>query len=158
MSYKSFYRYIFKVGNSFIIRKNNEKFGTYNRVEDALYERDRLMAVDWDWDLYMELPETNNNYIHIDLPPFDHDPSYITERSECWVVRGKRPKQKYHGSYNTQEEAKEVALIYNAYVTYVPRKYLIRKKVNGKMKSFGYYDTLDEAEEKVKELMENNWQ
>ena len=53
MSYKGFYKYIIKVGDHYQIMKGNEKFGTYNRLADALYERDRLIAVDWDWDKYV---------------------------------------------------------------------------------------------------------
>lgn len=157
MTYRGFYRYIVKIGDSYGIIKNNERFGTFSTVEDALYERDRLIAVDWDYDKWVELADTVNGYIHIDLPPFDTSPSYIHIVKEYWMVRGKGAKQKYFGSYGSYEEAKKVALMYDANITRVPKKYKVCKKINGKDKFFGYYKTMEEAEERVKELMESNW-
>ena len=157
MSYKGFYKYIIKVGDHYQIIKGNEKFGTYNRLADALYERDRFIAVDWDWDKYVELADTINGYIHIDLPPFNHQPSYIWETKEYWMVRGKGAEQRYYGSYQSLDEAKKVALIYNANITHQPRKFSVRKRIDGKTRFFGYYRTREEAEERVKELMESDW-
>lgn len=157
MSYNAFYRYIVKVDDKYMIMKGNESFGKYNTLADALYERDRLIAVDWDWDLSMELPETINGYIHIDLPPFNHQPSYIVEESEHWIVRGKGARQRYYGTYNSEKEAKKVALIYNANINYRPPRWSVKKKFNGKEKFFGRYKTREEAEARVKFLIENNW-
>ena len=157
MSYKSFYRYIVKEGNTFFIMKGKEKYGSFRRVEDALYERDRLMAVDWDWDLAMELPETMNGYIHIDLPPFNHQPSYITVDKEHWLVRSKGKEQRYYGRYSTYEEARKVAMIYSANISHKKKAFRVQKRINGKTKYFGRYATMEEAEERVKELEANGW-
>ena len=157
MSYKGFYRYIFKIDNLYYIIKDGENYGGYKRVEDALYERDRLMAVDWDWDLSLELCETNNNYIHITLPPFNHQPSYITIDNECWVVRGKGREQRYYGRYPTEEEARKVAMIYNANITHKNKAYRVQRRINGKTRYFGRYQTIEKAQERVKELEKNMW-
>ena len=157
MKYKSFYRHIVKVGNSYAIQRKGEKYGTYSTLADALYERDRLMAVDWDWDKSMELPETINGYIHIDLPPFEHKSSYITEDKECWVVRNKGKHQKYRGTYYTEEEAVNVARIYNGTISHKKKAYRVQKRINGRTRYFGRFKTYEEAESKVKELERSDW-
>ena len=146
-----------KVGNSYQIIRNNEKYGTYSTLADALYERDRLIAVDWDWDLAMELAETINAYIHIDLPPFGHEPTNIVEESAHYIVRGKGAKQKYYGTYKTKEEAEKVAMIYNAKINYRPTMFSVKKKKNGKETFYGRYKTREEAERRVEELKKNGW-
>lgn len=155
--YSSFYRYIYERNGSYEIIKDNEKYGTYNTLADALYERDRLEAVDWDWDLSMELPETINGYIHIQLPPYNHKGSNITYDKEHWVVRGKGRRAKYYGTYYTEEEAKKVALIYNAKISHRNSAYRVQRRVDGKTTYFGRYKTYEEAEERVKELEKNGW-
>lgn len=157
MSYKGFYRHIVFENDRYHVVKDNERYGSYKRVEDALYERDRLMAVDWDWDLSMELPETNNNYIHIKLPPFDHLPTNITVDNECWVVRDKGKEQRYRGRYYTYEEAKKVAMIYSANISHKRKAYRVQKRIKGKTCYFGRYPTLEKAQERVKQLEANNW-
>lgn len=157
MSYKSFYRYIAKSDGKYHIVKDNERWGTYNRLEDALYERDRLMSVDWDWDKSMELAETNNNYYLIELPPFDHQSTHITFDSECWVVRDSGKNQKYRGRYSSEKEAKRVALIYGAKVSHKNSAYRVQRRINGKTVYFGRYKTYKEAERRVKELERNGW-
>lgn len=153
----SFYRYIYKFGNTYWIMKNNEKYLLCKNLADALYERDRLMSVNWDWDKYCELPETINNYIHIDLPPFEHKPRYISHLKEHWRVVGKGRKGKYHGVYYSKEEADEVALIYDANVYYSPEKFCVQRRIDGQAKKFGCYNTLRMAEHRVEELMRNGW-
>lgn len=157
MSFKSFYRYIVKHKNSYQIIKDNEKYGSFLRLEDALYERDRLIAVDWNWDLYMELAETPNNYYGIELPPFNHEPSHITVDNECWVVRDKGKNQKYRGRYSSFDEAKTVARIYNANISHKKKAYRVQRRLNGKTKYFGRYKSLEDAERRVKELESNGW-
>ena len=157
MSYEGFYRHIVFENNRYHVVKGNERYGSYRRLEDALYERDRLIAVDWDWDLSLELPETPNNYIHINLPPFNHQPTHITVDNEHWVVREKGKEQKYRGRYHTFEEAKRVAMIYSANISHKNKAYRVQKRINGKTKYFGRYPTLEQAERRVKELEANNW-
>lgn len=157
MSYKSFYRHIVQKGDSYEIQRKGEKYGTYSTLADALYERDRLMAVDWDWDKSMELPETINGYKHIDLPPFNHKVSYISKDKECWVVRNKGKDQRYRGTYYSEEEAIKVARIYNGTISHKKEAYRVQKRIDGRTKYFGRFNTLEEAEQKVKELERRDW-
>ena len=157
MSYRSFYRYIYEKKNRYVIRKGDEEFGRFTRLADALYERDRLMAVDWDWDKLSEMPETPNNYLHIKLPPFNHKGQYITHDKEHWVVRGYGRRQRHYGTYFSKEEAELVAKIYYANVAHRNEAYRVQKRVNGKTTYFGRYKTREEAEERVRELEENGW-
>jgi len=157
MAYESFYRYISKKGeNLFEIHNGKESFGTYRRLADALYERDRLVAVDWDIDKYVEMPDTINGYIHIELPPFEKNPTYISEDKEYWEVRN-RKTQKHRGNYSTLEEAQRVARIYNGIICHKKPAYRVQKRINGRTKYFGRFKTYEEAEQRVKELMESDW-
>lgn len=115
------------------------------------------MQVDWDLDLSMELPETINGYIHITLPPFDHKPSYISCISEHWRVYGKGKIRKYLGKYPTLEEAKKVAMIYNANISHIRKRYEVRRTINHKKVYFGQYKTYEEAQRRVEELEKNGW-
>lgn len=157
MSYKNFYRHIYKYNDDYWIIKDNEWYLSFPTLEEALFERDRLIAVDWDWELYCELPSTINNYIHIDLPPFNHHPKYITIDKERWTVKTRGRKGKYLGTYHTEKEAKDVALIYDGTIMHCPLRYTVQKRINGKTMSFGRYETMDEAEERVLWLKENDW-
>lgn len=159
MSYKSFYRYISKENGKYYIRKDNELYLICNTLPEALYERDRFENVGWEWDNYVQLVDTMNGYIHINLPPFDQrEAKHISESRECWIVRGKGKRQKYHGTYYDYEEAKRVARIYNANIQHKSKGYTVHKKINGKSCYFGRYKTLEEAEDRVRELKANNWE
>lgn len=153
-----FYRYIHKRTEcTFEIMKNNEKYGSYRKMTDALYERDRLMSVDWDWDLYMELEETDNKYLNMKLPPYNHNPSHITYDREHWVVRGKGVSQKYYGTYYSRDEAEEIASLYNANISHRKPQYRIQKRIDGEVVFFGRYKTYADAKRMVEKLEENGW-
>lgn len=49
-------RYIHQRSNgTFCIRKNNVHHGTFRSLEEAMFERDCLVSVGWDYDLLVEL-------------------------------------------------------------------------------------------------------
>ena len=51
--------------------KTLELIGVYNRIEDALFERDFLMENNWDYDLLVEnIDDSNNPYYDMDLPTY----------------------------------------------------------------------------------------
>ena len=51
--------------------KQLETIKGYTHVEDALYERDFLVAHDWDYNLLVEaIDDTQNHYYDMDLPPY----------------------------------------------------------------------------------------
>lgn len=150
----SFYHHIRKKGRFYEILKNSEIYGSYENVEDALYDRDRLIKVNWDWDLFVEMVDTPNFYYQIDLPPFDKQPKYVSHVRERWQVWD---GGNYRGSYLTEEEAKKVARIYNSKIYHKKEKWCVTKSVNGYKQWFGQFDTEEEALAKVKELEEEGW-
>lgn len=157
MSYDGFYRHIYKEHNKYWIIHKGERYIDCKTLEEALYERDRFISVDWNWDLYLQLPHTINGYIHIDLPPFGHKAEYISEIKEHWVVVSKGANPRYYGTYYTQEEADKVRRIYNGRVSHRKAKWKVQRTVNGKCKYFGLYPTKNEAIERVEELKRNGW-
>lgn len=158
MSYESFYRYIYAENGKYYIRKNGELYLICDTLEDALYERDRFENVGWNWDNYVQLVDTVNGYIHIKLPPFEHKAKHITVRKERWMVRGRGKRRKYYGSYNTYEEAQNVAKIYNANISHITKAYVVKRKINGSSVEYGSFKTIEDAQERVRELETNGWE
>lgn len=118
------------------------------------------MGVDWDWDKFVQLVDTINSYIHIDLPPFERKSSYIYHDKEHWVVRSKggSKKRKWYGTYYSLEEAKKVARIYNGNITHIKEAYRVQRRIDGKNVYFGRYPTYDDALKRVEELESNDWE
>lgn len=152
----TFYRNIKKSTQGYRVVKKGECYGSFPDLATALFERDRLIAVDWDWDDYVNLPDQYNNYIHVNLPPFENEPSYISVEKEHWIVRDKIT-QKYRGRYNTLEEAKRVARIYDGNISHKKQGFAVRRHIDGVSVYFGRYKTWEEAKERVEELKKNDW-
>lgn len=105
---KAFYRYIYKQGDGYCIKKNNEYYGGYDKLEDALFDRDRLIQTNWNVSLWLELPEIPNPYYHMDLPVFEHDTTYITRLPERYKVqKWVDGKPVIFGVYDSYDEAKQ---------------------------------------------------
>lgn len=134
--------------------KDNTVYGYYHRLEDALYERDRLISVDWDWDLAVELPETKNEYNSMYLPSFTHNYKYITSIEGYYRVSINRI---YVAKYNDEEQALAHAKRVGGRVDYIKSKYRVQKNINGVIKSFGTFHSLEEAQAHRDELIKNNW-
>ena len=117
----NFYKYIYKQHKGYSIRKNGIHYGYYEDIRDALFDRDRLIDCDWDIEEWVWLPERENPYKNIRLPPKELD------RARQYVYK------------NT-------------------RGFSIKKKINGELKYFGTYPTLDEALSKRDELIKNRWE
>ena len=88
-------------------------------MEEALFDRDRLEQTNWNVSLWLELPDMPNPYYHIELPPFNHDKTYITR---------------------------------------LPERFKVQKRINGKAKVFGTYESYEEAKQRRDELISNNWE
>jgi hypothetical protein len=102
------------------------------------------------------MPDTINGYLHISLPPFEHKASHITHIKEYWTVVSKGANPKYYGCYHSKEEAERVRRMYNGRICHRNEVWRVRKKIDGKIKTFGNFRTREEAEKKVREL-ENGW-
>ena len=157
MSYEGFYRNIYQKGDKYWVVKNGEWLLECDTLADALYERDRMIQANWDWEAYVHMPITMNGYIHIDLPPFKHDPSYITHINEYWMVLSKGANPRYYGCYHSIEEAEKVRKIYRGRIVHRNEKWRVRRFVKGKDVHYGTYDTREKAEERVEELKMNGW-
>lgn len=110
-----FYRHIYSTKNGkYQIIKDNEYYGDFNTLEEALLERDELERLNWDMELICEsdIP-SENKYLGMSLPPFTHTPKYIqTEvrgRKKRWIIiKHINGKRKRFGRYNSLEEAVHV--------------------------------------------------
>lgn len=150
----NFYKYISKNGNSYYITKNNENFGSYTRLSDALYERDRLIQADWNWDALMELPETENFYEKMNLPKFIHEYSYICRIAHTYKVY---KNGEYYCSFNGKRNAHDYAKMIGGEVVEENHMYRVQKSVDGKIKHFGSYKTMEEAVNRRDELVKKGW-
>ena len=150
----NFYRYIIKTDTGYQIKKGNEKFGTYSKVTDALYERDRLMQVDWDWDALMELEETHNFYEDMVLPKFLHKMSYISKSPAIYEVYVNKT---YRGRFDNKSDAEAFANEIGGVVYPKKPRYRVQKSIDGKMTYFGQYRSLKEAQKRRNQLIKNGW-
>lgn len=149
-----FYKYISKNGNSYYITKDNENFGSYTKLSDALYERDRLIQANWDWDALMELPETENYYERMNLPKFIHEYSYIYRVANTYMIY---KDGEYFCSFNTKRDAYGYAMMIGGEVIEGNHLFHVRKRVDGKYKHFGSFTTLEEAVKRRDELLKKGW-
>lgn len=102
----NFYKYIYKSNDGYKIEKDCEYYGWFEDVRDALYERDRLISVNWDLELWVDIEETPNSYSNVVLPPFDsnikHLKQYISfdNINNVWKIRKSiNGKQKSFGNF-----------------------------------------------------------
>lgn len=148
------YKYIVKNGNGFKIQKDNEAFGTYSSLTDALYERDRLVKANWDWDDALQLEETDNFYEDMTLPKFVHEYSYVSRIVQKYNVY---KDGKYYCSFRNKTKAFDYAESIGGEVVESNITYRIIKRIKGKQVYFGQYPTLEEAKKKRDELIKNGW-
>ena len=108
MGVMDFYKYIIQRKNgTFYIIKDDETYGTYTNIQDALHDRDLLIECDWDVTEMNARDETPNKYYDIDLPP---SRKYITlikkDDREYYMIRKTiNGEQKYFGQYKSFMDA-----------------------------------------------------
>ena len=104
-----FYRNITRRGLGWQLRHNDEHMGWYDRIEDALFDRDRLEQCDWDMSVFVELPEIPNPYDHMKLPRYEERKiTFIQHLPERWRVQKRIDgKMCYFGTYESFEEAEK---------------------------------------------------
>lgn len=130
-------------------------YGSYSDLVTCLNERDYLISIGWDWDLFFVADKIPPKYDDVELPPFEHKPSYIhCARLERFKVYKNRA---LIDTYTNLEDAENHAKLIGGWVKYEPPRYMIKKTIDGEQKYFGCYNQLDEAIVRRNELMENNW-
>lgn len=149
-----FYKYIIKSGDGYSIKKGNERYGNYRKLSDALYERDRLIQVNWDWDALVELEETENFYEKMNLPKFIHEYSYINRVAQRFKVY---KDDIFRGSFNNKKDAYNYAETIGGEVEESGVVYKVVKKVDGRQRHFGQFKTIEEAVKRRNELVEKGW-
>lgn len=148
------YKYLSKTKNGYAIVKNNEHFGTYSKLTDALYERDRLVQADWNWDKLMEMEETDNLYEKMSLPPFIHEFSYIQRYPQSYKIY---KEGVYLGSFNAKGDAYKFAESVGGEVVESSITHRVVKKIDGKTVYFGQYKDIEDAKKRRDELLKKGW-
>lgn len=103
-----FYKYIVKrKEGTYVIMKDNERYGTYTDIRDALHDRDMLIECNWDFTEMNSRDEKPNKYLDMELPP---SRKYITEKRQdnrvYYMIRKTiNGKSVFFGQYKTFEEA-----------------------------------------------------
>ena len=126
-----FYRNIVKTGKVYRVKYNNNDYGEFKKLSDALYERDALFFCNFDYDLLVDY-DLENKYENMELPPFPE----------------KRPKGRIKGNKVNKSE-REGEILFNHKL----RKFYIKKGED----NIGSYDTMTEAFYYKKILMNSNW-
>ena len=126
-----FYRNIVKTGKVYRVKYNNNDYGEFRKLSDALYERDALFFCNFDYDLLVDY-DLENKYENMELPPFPE----------------KRPKGRIKGNKVNKSE-REGEILFNHKL----RKFYIKKGED----NIGSYDTMTEAFYYKKILMNSNW-
>ena len=128
MGRKDFYKYIIlNNNNTYSIFHNNERYGTYDDIRNALHDRDLLIEYDWDIAEVLAQDEKQNKYLGVELPEWNRKPRVYDDR------------------YITKQ--------HNGNRTY----YKVQKTINGEQKCFGYFKTYQEAVDKRDELEAEGW-
>lgn len=106
---KDFYRYIYKVRNGYQIKKDGIHYGWYEDITDALYDRDSLEKCNWDIEEWVWLPERENKYKKMRLPPNgllrERQFIYSTPSGKWRIQKQINGKKHYFGSFDTLDEA-----------------------------------------------------
>lgn len=150
-----FYKYIRKEGNSYTVIKDGESFGSYSKLTDALYERDRLVKCNWEWEDSLELEETPNFYEKMNLPKFERGYSYVYKIANTYRIL---KDGEIICSFNTKKDAYGYAKSIGGEVVEDGIKYRVQKRIDGIQVNFGEFKTIEEAYERRDELMENGWE
>jgi len=114
-----FYRNIVRADNCYRIKHKNKDYGEFNKLSDALYERDCLFYCNFDYDLLVEC-DLKNKYEKIKLPPFPNERPKgrikgikINKKDREWKIEFDHSKAKFYivkqdkiiGYYDTMTEA-----------------------------------------------------
>lgn len=155
-------RYIYKQHEKFVVRRviSGEfvDFGTFNSLEEARKVRDDLVLNNWgDYNIPRNrgygkyITKVNNKFkvqrlINGELINF----GYYNTLEEATKARNKFESENWE---NIPEQKRK-----NKYIQKTSRGYAIYKRIDGELKYFGTFITLEEANKEKERLIANNWQ
>lgn len=167
-------KYIIKHKNKFIIRKKfSEKiksFGSYSNLDEAIIARDKLVDKNWG------MPK-DKILVNLDMVELKGKNEFIGKAGKSFVVYNYSDnKCVFYGYYSSLRSAirnRDNLISYNwdvskvdkinysenerKYITQVGNSFRISKSIDGEIKHFGHYSTLDEALKVRDQLIKNNW-
>lgn len=164
-------KYINKAANKrFVIAKefNGEikRFGYYKSLNEALMIRDDLVSENWKMDEKSILSNLGIEHVDLNIGKVGRRYAvYKWEDSTCTIfgiyrtIRAAKKirnrmisKKKNDFDYLDKHREKDTRFIYR-----VNNYYRVSKSINGELKNFGHYTTLDEAISVRDRLIRNNW-
>lgn len=102
-----FYHYIYEKHGGYQIIKDNEYYGWYEDIRDALHDRDVLESCDWDLGEFVYI-ERENKYRNMILPPkeLDRQMQYVYRTNSGFRIQKKvNGELKHYGCFKTLKEA-----------------------------------------------------
>ena len=148
------------------VNGNNKSFGTFKSLEDALFVRDELVSDNWGMDKDKILFNLGIEEVDINIGQVGRKYAVFKwEDSKCTIFGiyrsyrlAKKVKKKLISDtknnldYLDKHREKDTKFIYR-----VNNYYRISKTIDGELKNFGHYNSLDEAISIRNELIKNNW-
>lgn len=164
-------KYITKTANKrFSISKEFhdglKRFGYYKTLEEALLVRDNLVSSNWEMDGEYILSNLGINDVDFNIGKVGRRYAvYKWDDSTCTIfglyrsIRAAKKiknrlisKKKNDFDYLDKHREKDTRFIYR-----VNEYYRVSKSINGKLKNFGHYNTIEEAISVRDQLIKNNW-
>lgn len=164
-------KYINKTANKrFVIAKDfngeTKRFGHFKSLDEALSVRDDYVFANWEMDEKCILSNIGIENVDLNIGKVGRRYAvYKWEDSTCTIfgiyrtlraakkIRNRMvSKKKNDFNYLDKHREKDTKFIYR-----VNDYYRVSKSVNGELKNFGHYNTLDEAIAIRDQLIKNNW-
>lgn len=168
-------KYIIKQGNKYIVRKRFSNkiyghFGSFSNMDEAIITRDKL--VDENWEMPKEKLLEN-----LDIIELKGENNHIGKVGRSFVVFNfSKNKCIFYGYYSSLRSAirnRDKLISYDwdvskvdninyseterKYITKVGNSFRISKLIDGELKHFGHYSSLEDAIEIRDKLIENGW-
>ena len=164
-------KYISRTNNNrYVISKEFsgeiKRFGSYKNLQEALMIRDDLVSSNWEMDekyilsnLGLEEVDFNIGKVGRRYAVYKWEDSkciifgiYRTHRAAKKIKNRLISEKKNDFEYLDKYREKDTRFIYR-----VNNYYRVSKSINGELKSFGHYKTLEEAISVRDKLIKNNW-
>ena len=159
--------FIFKTDDKFVIKREfNGKiyeFGTFDDLNDAIKKRDELDYEGWPTPINEKSYDQIENNIRK-----DSDSDYVVFREldgeiieyghydSLFAARKARYEFKSSG-WKQKNKKSNIEAKYGKYISKVQNGFRVQKRINGKLRVFGYFNTLNEATKARNKFVSENW-